>query len=495
VQRPNVIEKIKRALYSRYPVIYLVTGEEDRAERALRHVAGSVFNKPLPLATWSLSTGLTSDGKTDEETRAPLAALDRIISSQEPGIFLMKDLHPFLADDRAVARRLRDVYYTLKETHRYVFLLSPVQEIPRELRKEVALVYFDLPRPEELGALVDEMLNRYATSITVDLDEAGRAAVITALQGLTLNEARHAMYRALTGRETIDLDILEVLYEEKEQLTRKEGILEFIPQRWEIHEIGGLDNLKDWLLKREKLFRNPDPAGKELVPRGVLMMGVSGCGKSMAVKSVATLWNLPLFRLDMGQVFSGAWGPPEEAFAQALRTIEAMAPAVLWIDEIEMGLAGYSEGGAGPDARIFASFLTWMQEKPPQIFVAATANRIDLLPAEVTRKGRFDQIFFIDLPSEKEREEIFDCHLRKRNVDPHIFDLTVLAKGTRAWTGAEIEQAVISAMTEAYAEGREVSEDDVFFQIGKIVPLSTSMSEQIKKIRSWAHDRAIKAST
>jgi len=370
-----------------------------------------------------------------------------------------------------------------------------VQQIPQDLRKEVALIYFDLPRPDEIELLVDEMLGQCAKGAEVDLNEAGKASVVTALQGLTLNESRHALYRACGGRKKIDLDILDVLYEEKEQLTRKEGILEFIPQRWDIHDVGGLDNLKDWLLKREKLFRDPDPGMKELVPRGVLMMGISGCGKSMAVKAIATLWNLPLFRLDMGQVFSGAWGEPEEAFAKALRNIEAMAPAVLWIDELEMGLAGYTEGGAGSDARIFATFLTWMQEKPSSIFVAATANRIDLLPAEVTRKGRFDQIFFIDLPSEKEREEIFDVHLRKRNVSPMNFDLTVLAKGTRNWNGAEIEQAVVSAMTEAIAEGRDVNEDDIYFQIGKIVPLSTSMSEQIKKIRSWAHDRAIKASS
>jgi SpoVK/Ycf46/Vps4 family AAA+-type ATPase len=369
--------------------------------------------------------------------------------------------------------------------------------IPREIRKEVALVPFDLPTPQELAQVLEAVLGGFAKGgkVEVNLPEGERAPFVTALQGLTLNEARHALLRAFSGRSTIDAEALDAVFEEKAQLTRKEGILEFIPQRWLLEDIGGLDNLKDWLLKREKLFKDPDPEARELIPRGVLFMGVSGCGKSMAVKAISSLWNLPLFRLDLGEVFSGSWGTPDEAFARALETVEVLSPAILWIDEIEMGVAGYVEGAAGVHARIFAAFLTWMQEKPSQIFVAATANRIDLLPPEVIRKGRFDQIFFCDLPSEKEREEIFDVHLRKRGVGTAKLDLQILAKGTKGWNGAEIEQAVVSALTEARSEKRDVKEDDLFFQIGKIVPLSKTMSEKIKQIRSWAHDRAISAST
>jgi SpoVK/Ycf46/Vps4 family AAA+-type ATPase len=495
MQKPSVVENIQRALLSRYPILYMVTSEEERAEKALQQVAGSLFRPAVPVHTWAATTGLTKNGKAVENTEEPLAALDHIIGSKEAGIYLLKDLHPFLADP-AVVRRLRDAYQALLDGKRFLVLLSPLQVIPREIRKEVALVPFDLPSPAELAQVLEGVLGGFskAGKVKVELPEGERAPFVTALQGLTLNEARHALLRAFSGREVIDGTTLDAVFEEKAQLTRKEGILEFVPQRWLLEEIGGLDNLKDWLLKREKLFKDPDPEARELIPRGVLFMGVSGCGKSMAVKAISSLWNLPLFRLDLGEVFSGSWGTPDEAFANALHTVEVLSPAILWIDEIEMGVAGYVEGAAGIHARIFAAFLTWMQEKPSQIFVAATANRIDLLPPEVIRKGRFDQIFFCDLPSEKEREEIFDVHLRKRGVSTAKLDLQILAKGTKGWNGAEIEQAVVSALTEARAEKREIEEDDLFFQIGKIVPLSKTMSEKIKQIRSWAHDRAISAS-
>jgi SpoVK/Ycf46/Vps4 family AAA+-type ATPase len=322
-----------------------------------------------------------------------------------------------------------------------------------------------------------------------------RRQLVTALQGLTRNEAGHALHRALFGRNEVDQAVLDSLFEQKQQLARKEGVLEFVPQRWTIHDVGGLEVLKDWLAKRTKLFQDESPKVAELLPRGLLVMGVSGCGKSLSVKAISALWNLPLFRLDMGQVFSGVHGSPEEAFDRALKTMEALAPAILWLDEIEGGISREGSGSdSGIKGRIFASFLTWMQEKSARVFVAATANRIDLLPAELLRKGRFDQIFFIDLPTEQERAEIFSVHLHKRGIDSRQFDLHVLAKSTKNWNGAEIEQCVVSAMVESYAKNKTVDEDELFMQIGRIVPLATTMSEQIKGIKSWAHDRAIRAS-
>jgi SpoVK/Ycf46/Vps4 family AAA+-type ATPase len=276
---------------------------------------------------------------------------------------------------------------------------------------------------------------------------------------------------------------------------RKEGILEFVPPELSIGDLGGLDQLKRWAWERSKLF-TPEARAEGLPrPRGVLLMGISGCGKSLAVKVMASSWNLPLFRLDMNMVFAGVLGSPEWVFHRALEAVEAVSPATLWIDEIEMGVGGYAEGQTGSMTRIFSTFLTWMQEHRGDVFVAATANRINLLPAEVIRKGRFDQVFFVELPNEEERKEILSIHMVRQGLDPGAYDLVLLASATRGWNGAEIEQAVISSRITCRAENRPVQERDLLTSMGRIVPLSTTMAEQIKAIRSWARTRAMSATT
>ncbi|HTD52389.1 MAG TPA: AAA family ATPase, partial [Thermoanaerobaculia bacterium] len=280
---------------------------------------------------------------------------------------------------------------------------------------------------------------------------------------------------------------------EKEQMSKKEGVLEYVPPRFSIEDIGGYDTLKTWLKKRRTLFSKEALDAGIPIPRGVLLMGISGCGKSLCVKTISTLWNLPLFRLDMNAVFGT--DNAESTFLRALRSVEAVSPAVLWIDEIEMGVGGYREGGDASMSRIFSGFLTWMQEKSALVFVAATANRIHLLPAEILRKGRFDQVFFVDLPNEEERKQIFAIHLKKNRCDAAKFDLVFLAKATNGWNGAEIENAVVSAVVDAYAETRPLTEDDLYRMISATVPLSVTMEEQIKQIRSWAHERALNASS
>lgn len=276
---------------------------------------------------------------------------------------------------------------------------------------------------------------------------------------------------------------------------RKEGILEFVPPDRGLGDLGGLDQLKKWLRERSALY-TPEARAKNLPrPKGILLMGMSGCGKSLAIKVIATEWKLPLFRLDMNMVFSGVGGSPEFVFHRALEAVEAVAPAVLWIDEIEMGIAGYAEGQSGSLTRIFSTFLTWMQEHRADVFVAATANRINLLPAEIIRKGRFDQVFFVELPNEEERKEIVAIHMKRNGLDPGRYDLVLLASATRGWNGAEIETAVTSAKISCFADGRDVLERDVLFAMGQIVPLSTTMSEQIKAIRTWARTRALNATS
>ena len=259
-----------------------------------------------------------------------------------------------------------------------------------------------------------------------------------------------------------------------------------------MEKVGGLEVMKKWLLERRELFHPRDTVGIELVPKGVLVMGVSGCGKSLSIKTIASYFDLPLYRINMAEVYSGRHGTPEWAFAQACRTMEAVAPAVVWFDEIETGVA--SSESSGEQGRIFAYFLTWMQEKVRGLFVAATANRIDLLPAEMIRKGRFDEVFFVDLPHDSERREIFQIHLTRRGLDPASYDLGRIIPLTKGWTGAEIEQCVVSAITRAKLESRELKFDDLLRTAARVVPLSKTMKEQVDHIRGWARDRAAPAS-
>jgi ATP-dependent 26S proteasome regulatory subunit len=482
------LDALRPVLIGRHPIIAVDSFEEDRVERTLEAVARSRFQNPVPLFTWSVTRGLRGPEGAVADTMAPLAALAVVGGRREGAVYLFRDLHRHF-DDPRVVRTLRELRPRLVGTARLLFMQGAHLSLPVELRRDVVLVDFPLPGADELGGVFDRHMQG-RSPVAGEM----RAHLVTALRGLTSNEATHALHVALHGREVIDERTLAALQDQKAQLARKEGVLEYVPQRWSLDDIGGLRTLKDWFLRRRTLFEDADAAARGLTPRGVLVMGIPGCGKSLTIKAISALWNLPLFRLDMGQVFGGVHGTPEETFRRALMMMESVAPAILWIDEIENGISAESTGSdAGVKGRIFATFLTWMQEKPAQVFVGATANRIDLLPAELLRKGRFDQVFFIDLPEEDERAEIFRVHLRRRGEDAERFNATTLAKATKGWNGAEIEAAVTAAMVDAKSEGRAVGEDDFFLQVGKMVPLAKTMAEQIKAIRSWAHQRAIRA--
>jgi SpoVK/Ycf46/Vps4 family AAA+-type ATPase len=285
---------------------------------------------------------------------------------------------------------------------------------------------------------------------------------------------------------------MPVLLEEKRMLVSRTGVIEFISEPASIGDVGGIEVLKNWLLERRKLFQLRDTLTSEIVPKGILLMGIPGCGKSLCIKAISSVFQLPLYRIDMIEIFSGRHGKPEGAFVEACKLMEDLSPAVLWFDEIEMGIT--STETAGEQGRIFAFFLTWMQEKAKGLFVAATANRIDLLPAEMIRKGRFDEVFFVDLPAEEERIEIFRIHLARRGVDPARFKLEQLTEFTTGWAGAEIEQCVVSAITKARLAGKEMTDRDLITVAVKIVPLSRTMHEQINHIREWAFERAVRAS-
>jgi SpoVK/Ycf46/Vps4 family AAA+-type ATPase len=402
------------------------------------------------------------------------------------GLYLFKDIGEFL-DDRRLLRRLRDTAMKVRGTGRFIFILKQSAEIPDALKQLAYVVVSLFPDDKEIEHLIA------STMKTRGIDGGDVERLVSSLKGMSLTECEHLLRRLLDKHAALtDAFFAEVL-DEKEQVSRKEGILEFIPPDDSIAKLGGLDQLKDWVRERSVLFL-PEARKKNMpVPRGVLMMGISGCGKSLAVKIIAREWKLPLFRLDMNLVFAGVHGSAEWVFHRALEAVEAVAPAVLWIDEIEMGIAGYHDGETGSLTRIFSTFLTWMQEHRAEVFVAATANRIHLLPAEILRKGRFDQVFFVDLPNEEERKEILSIHMERNRMDPAAYDLILLSSATRAWNGAEIEQAVASARITAHAKGAEATQNDLLAAFGKTIPLSKTMEEQLKQIRSWARTRALPA--
>ncbi len=484
-------ERLRRALLGGYPLLYVVSWEEGRVERAIQALAQKFYEKPVPYCVWTCVDGLVAGGERRPDTADPVKALDAILADQGPGFVLFKDLTSHLARPEVV-RRLRDAYRALRGRGRFLVLVSPRLVVPDDLRKEVYVLDYDLPDEAEILLLLAHLGKRFFGE--KGLVDADAKKLAMALRGLTADEAEHVIAKVFSRRPVFDEESYFEVLAEKEQATRKEGVLEFVPPRFSLEDIGGLENLKEWLLKRKSLFTKEALDAGIPVPKGILLMGMSGCGKSLSVKAISALWNLPLFRLDMNLVFGT--DNPEQTFHRALRTVESLSPALLWIDEIEMAITGGREAGDGDSSlgRIFSTFLTWMQEKQGLVFVAATANRIQLLPAEVIRKGRFDQVFFIDLPNENERKAIFNVHVRKVGADPSLFDVVFLAKATKGFVGSEIEAAVQAAAIEAFNQGRKLSEDDLSKMITNTVPLSRTMDEQIKGIKSWAHDRAMPAS-
>jgi ATP-dependent 26S proteasome regulatory subunit len=477
------------------PLIFVCTHEEARVRTLLHQAAEKLFRSRCPIWSWSQTLGLVPPDGGAVDKLGPMAVLDFIASNAEPGIFHLKDFHQCMRDDPQIRRRLRDLYELCMDSGKFLVITSPLREIPAELNRQIALVELQVPDIEELlGFVCAEVDAISQQGFPIDTSEPTLFAVSRALQGLTLDESRHAIRRALAIGGTLDQNSLPHLLEEKKLVVNRTGLIQYISDSTRIEHVGGLEYLKAWLTERRKLFLERDSLSNEIVPKGVLVMGVSGCGKSLSVKAIASCFGLPLYRIEMSEVFSGRHGNPDAAFVEACRTVEAVAPAVVWFDEIEMGLTGEIGEAGNNVGRIFAFFLTWMQEKARGLFVAATANRIDLLPAEMIRKGRFDEVFFIDLPTEDERIEVFRIHLEKRGIDPNELQLHRLKRITYGWTGAEIEQCVISALTQVRLKDKVLEFEDLHHAAVGVIPLSKTMREQVDHIRSWAFDRAVRAS-
>ncbi|MCK4835786.1 MAG: AAA family ATPase [Candidatus Aminicenantes bacterium] len=489
----KAINSIRDSITSGQPIIKIVSYEEKRVENYIEKISEQLL-KTNRVIYWDVNNGISENNQVVDQTKDPVSAVNYFLNKNNPGIIIFRDLNPFIKESPEIIRKLREAYKKLKNSKRIIILLSSDEYFPDSLKKEIDVVVFELPDYDELKNLFYKFLDSMEKSgRQINLNELQKKNFIIAAQGLTLDEAYRAFMKAFQGQTVISADLVKKIHLEKKQLILKEGVLEYFPHRFTLDDMGGLDNLKDWLNKRQRAFsKEAKKYGLER-PRGILAMGVSGCGKSLAAKIIASLWDLPLFRLDMNLVYSGMGGSPELVFSRALKTMDSVAPAVLWIDEIESGIT--DKHTDSESSRILGYFLTWMQEHTSDIFIAATANRIDMLPAEMLRRGRFDQIFFIDLPTRKEREEIFTIHLKSKDNDVTQFNIPQLAQITKGWSGSEIEQVIISGMYESFNQNRNLIEDDLFTIFGNSVPLSTTMEEQIKKIRSWAHNRAVNAST
>ncbi|MCC6445250.1 MAG: AAA family ATPase [Armatimonadetes bacterium] len=489
-----VDQELETLIRARYPIIYIVSWEEKRVEDTLREIAQ---NRSKKVFVWTITQGMlgASNVAVNQATRDPISALDFVLMSTEPAIFILKDYHTFL-NDSVVVRRLRDLTTALKTTYKTLIILSPILKLPAELEKDITVIDYYLPTIEELGELLDGVVRSVKENpqIEIDLAPEMREQILKAAQGLTANEAENVFAKSLVEKRKFDV---EVILTEKEQIIRKSGILEYFPGIENISNVGGLEILKEWVEKRVQAFTDKARQFGLPEPKGILLLGVQGCGKSLAAKSIASVWKLPLIRLDVGKIFSGIVGSSEENMRRAITMSESIAPCILWIDEIEKGFAGtqsspFSDGGT--TSRVFGSFITWLQEKTAPVFVVSTANEVNILPPEMLRKGRFDDIFFVDLPSERERREIFEIHLRKRKRDPAQFDIKRLAGGSDGFSGAEIEQAIIAALYEAFDQGRDLTTDDILGALKQSIPLSQTMREKIDSLRRWAADRARPAS-
>lgn len=492
--KTRIDSELETLIRARYPIIYIVSWEERRVEEALRAISQERGKKML---IWSVTQGIvSSSSQRDDVTRDPMAALDYVGASRDQAVFLFKDLHPFLNDTRLV-RRLRDLTYALQTSYKSLVLLAPTLTLPSELEKDITVIDYPLPTLEELDSLLGGIIASMKANPQVDtnLSTDEREQILKAALGLTTIEAENVFSKSLVQKHKFDVD---VVLSEKEQIIRKSAVLEYYRASEAFADVGGLDLLKDWLNKRSVAFSEKAREFGLPAPKGVLMLGVQGCGKSLSAKAVAGLWKLPLLRMDVGKIFGGIVGQSEENMRKAIRIAESTAPNVVWIDEMEKAFAGTQSSGisdGGTTARVFGTFISWLADKTAPCFVVATANDVSALPPELLRKGRFDEIFFVDLPAQSERKEIFTIHLQKRKRDPAAFDLDKLAAATAGFSGAEIEQAVISALYDAFDKERDVDTDDILKTCRESVPLSMTMKERIDVLRDWAASRARMASS
>lgn len=510
-------EKFVNMVNAGFPYLYIPTYEEQRAQQQiidLVYHSGEIKTE-RDVYYWTQTDGLVKIPKESNEplsiingTKDPIKALENVEKADSPGLFIFKDIHVFFGSERGthadfvLVRKFRDILQALQGGRKNVVFLSPKLVIPCEMEKEISVIDFDLPTEEEIRKLLNTLCEGFSPEqMTLSEDEIQR--LVRAALGLTMQEAENAFCRAIVSMKGLHKGALEIIHDEKNQVVKKTGVLEFVNTNLGIDDIGGLENLKNWLIKRNNTWTEQSKLYNLPAPKGLLITGVPGCGKSLTAKAMSAIWGLPLLKLDMGRIFGGLVGSSEENMRKAIATAEAVSPSILWVDEIEKGLSGVTKSGgdSGTSTRVFGTFLTWLQDKDKPVFVIATANDISALPPELLRKGRFDEIFFVDLPTVSERQKIFKVHIQKRiSESPIAHEVTAaddvvtrLAEISEGFTGSEIEQVVIAALFEAFYQNRGLREEDIVKAITETVPLSQTQSEQIKSIRDWAKNRAVLA--
>ncbi len=492
-----------------FPYIYIPSYEEERITNTIKSIIADrdLIKSDRKLFIWTQTDGLVCDGAKTRDTSDPMSAIENVAKSKDDAIYIFKDFHVYFGAERtsrpdyAVIRKLRDIIPLLKSSRKTIVFIASKLVIPCDMEKEISILDFDLPTAEEIKVLLEDLISTLNPE-NVHLSNDEKILLSRSALGLTMQEAENAFCRAIVNLKGLDASAISIIHEEKNQVVKKTGVLEFVKSDLNIDDIGGLENLKKWLIRRNNSWSEKAQAYNLPAPKGVLITGVPGCGKSLTAKAMSAIWGLPLLKLDMGKIFGGIVGSSEENMRKAIATAEAVSPSILWVDEIEKGFSGLKSGGdSGTSARVFGTFLTWMQEKTEPVFVIATANDISSLPPELLRKGRFDEIFFVDLPTLKEREKIFKVHISKRIKSSSIqHEITAedsvckeLAELSAGYVGAEIEQIVIAAMYEAFYANRGLRKEDIIKATKETVPLSSTQREQILELRAWAKERAVLA--
>lgn len=471
-------------LKARYPIIYIATNEEERLEYLIKYCVSKYVTRTY--YSWDFVDGYQGN-PTDKGFAAgnPIAALDLIekLSPETASLFVLKDYDNFLKDF-SVIRKLKNLSRCLRKQPKNIIIVSTDVNIPDSLKESITLLEFPLPNYWEI---IDE-LNRLLSSLQQELRSSTLSSIATACQGLSLERIRRVISKIIAKSGKIDESSPNLILQEKKQIIQQTQVLEFCLHDKNLTDLGGLDNFKKWLQIRSQAFSQEALQYGLPYPKGLLLVGVQGTGKSIAAKIMANEWHLPLLRLDFGRLFGSLIGQSEQRVRKMIEIVEALSPCVLWVDEIDKAFAGISSSGdSGTTSRVLATFITWLSEKISPVFVVATANNIDSIPPEILRKGRFDEMFFLNLPTCEEREAIFDVHLRKyRPASNETFQLSLLGQLSKKFSGAEIEAAVINAMRLGFNEDREFNNEDILNSIQNLVPLARTKRKEIDLLKAWA---------
>ncbi|MEI6152902.1 MAG: AAA family ATPase [Deltaproteobacteria bacterium] len=509
----NFVSELECLIRARYSAIYITTFEEERCMAITSSIAQNLNKR---IIFWTPTNGLVLNGKYLDNKSVDFRTAVTMAEDlgKEPTLFVWCDIHSYFKNQPIYVRCFKELCQKLRNgCPSNSIIISPIMEIPIELQKEITILDLPLPDRDETKDIIESFAKKYVgqKGLNITNDSSTFEVLSQAGVGLSQAEIENSLAKSLVKRKSLTQNEVNLILEEKKQIIRKSGILEYIStDNFDMSKIGGLQNLKNWLEKRKTAFTQDAVDFGVEFPKGVLLIGIPGCGKSLSAKCIASAWKMPLLKLDMGKIFAGIVGSSEANMRLSIGLCETVSPAILWIDEIEKGLSGAGSGGSdgGTAARVFGNLLTWMQEKKSPVFVFATANNIHNLPPELLRKGRFDEIFFVDLPSEEERKEIFSIMVKDCNRNLSDFDIKEMVElsGEKAFgegirlTGSEIEYVVKDGLLEAFYRKSvnhidvDMNSQDIIAAIKKIVPLAKSRADDIKGIREWASENAVRAS-